>query len=247
MQSCLRRRSRSSNAVRGTIPPRERRRSVARTDRSGCAESTGHRPAPQERGKTRAERPLNRMCFRAPIRNRRMDPAAASEAGARERAMQSHESCRFSGPRPADAAYGGIQSGVEPPHDPVARAAAGCSPDRQVRVRRGSVRPSSAGATGKELTIGGPCSAPIQGCTERQLGTAIFSRGHWLCRVSLASSRVLGTAPSPPPLRGSARPFVSRHPGLSARATCRVRRRGRVWAPTFKRVLAGGFAGVLGR
>jgi len=25
--------------------------------------------------------------------------------------MQSHESCRFSGPRPADAAYGGIQSG----------------------------------------------------------------------------------------------------------------------------------------
>jgi len=40
-----------------------------------------------------------------------MDHAAASEAGARERAMQSHESCRFSGPRPADAAYGGIQSG----------------------------------------------------------------------------------------------------------------------------------------
>ncbi len=42
-----------------------------------------------------------------------------------------------------------------PMRDPAARAAAECSPDRKVRVRRGSVRPSSAGATGKELTFGG--------------------------------------------------------------------------------------------
>ncbi len=49
----------------------------------------------------------------------------------------------------------------------------------------------------------------------------------WLRLVSLASSRVLGSAPFPPPLRGSTRPFVSRHPGLAARATRRGRWRGR--------------------
>jgi len=39
---------RSPNAARGTIPPRERRRRVARTDRSGCAAGPCGR-APQER------------------------------------------------------------------------------------------------------------------------------------------------------------------------------------------------------
>jgi len=42
------------------IPPRERRRSVARTERFGCAENTGHPSAPQERGKTRPEKFRNR-------------------------------------------------------------------------------------------------------------------------------------------------------------------------------------------
>jgi len=74
---------------------------------------------------------------------------------------------------------------------------------------------------GRSCRLGAPCSAPNQGCAERQWGTAIFSLG------SLALSRVLGSASFPPPLRGSAQPFISRHPGLAARATRRGRRRGR--------------------
>ena len=44
---------------------------------------------------------------------------AARAAGPRERAIQSHGLCGFSGPRPADAAYDIIQSGVMPPHKTV--------------------------------------------------------------------------------------------------------------------------------
>jgi len=103
--------------------------------------------------------------------------------------------------------------------DPAARAAAGCSPDRQVRVR-GKYRTSasSAGATGKELTIEAPCSAPIQSCAEWQQRIAIFSRDHQMgtsifSQGSSALSRVLGSAPSPPPLRGFPSPSIFPPPG----------------------------------
>jgi len=73
-------RVRRSFTVHSRIPPRQRRRRVARTDRSGCAENTGHRSAPQERGKTQSGRYRNRRCIHTPTRTRRPYPAAAGAA-----------------------------------------------------------------------------------------------------------------------------------------------------------------------
>jgi len=167
------------NAARCTIPPRERRRRVARTDRSGSAAGPCGRAPQERRGRSRrlgvpgsasiqgcAERqwgtaifslgslalsrvlgfvscPWLRLVSLALPRFRRRcaalpDPlfpatrasrpglhaAAAAAAGLRDRAIRSHGSCGFSGPRPAAAAYGRIQSGVQPLHSR-ARAADG--------------------------------------------------------------------------------------------------------------------------
>gem|GEM_PF-2469235 len=90
--------------------------------------------------------------------------------------------------------------------------------------------------------MGAPCSAPIQGCADSKGGHPFSPKGHWLCRVSLALPRFRRR------LRGSARPFVYRHPGLAARATCRVRWRGRTagsidpipWIVRVQRAASGG-------
>ncbi len=93
-----------------------------------------------------------------------------------------------------------------PRHNPAARAAAACSPDRQVRVRRGSVRPSSAGATGKELTFGGPMFGPNSGLCRTAMGDShILPRVigsvacPWLCLVSAAAARLCPALYFPPP------------------------------------------------
>ena len=44
--------------------------------------------------------------------------------------------------------------------------------------------------------MGAPCSAPIQGCAERQWGTAIFSRGHQMGNIHILP-RVIGSVASP--------------------------------------------------
>ncbi len=101
--------------------------------------------------------------------------------------------------------------------DPAARAAAACSPDRQVRVRRGSVRPSSAGATGKEQTIGGPRFCLNSGLCRTATGDSHILPGSsngdihvlprvigsvscpWLCPVSAAAARLCPALCFPPP------------------------------------------------
>ncbi len=108
--------------------------------------------------------------------------------------------------------------------------------------------------------MGAPCSAPIQGCAERQWGTAIFSRGHQMGNIHILP-RVIGSVASPwlrlvslalPRLRrrwrGFPSPLSSRHPGLAARATRRDRWRGRAtgsidpipWIVRVQRAASGG-------
>ena len=110
-----------------------------------------------------------------------------------------------------------------PRHDPAARTAAACSPDRQVRVRRGSVRPSSAGATGKELTFGGPMFGPNSELCRTAMGDShILPRVigsvscPWLRLVSLALPRFRRRcAARPGPLFPATR---ASRPGLHAAA-----------------------------
>ena len=74
----------------------------------------------------------------------------------------------------------------------VAPAAAACSPDRKVRV--GVTVPgqsSSAGATGKEMTIGRPMFVSDQGLCRIACGTSIFFTCHRIC----PSSSAAGAAP----------------------------------------------------
>jgi len=127
--------------------------------------------------------------------------------------------------------------------DPATRAAAGCSPDRQVRVRRGSMRPSSAGATGKELTIGGPMFGPNSGLCRTATGDSHILPGlsngdiyilprvngsvacPWLRLMSLALPRVSAAAarlypalcfPPPGPFGPGYMPRPLARPGLGA-------------------------------
>jgi len=120
---------RSPNAARGTIPPHQRRR-VARTDRSGSAAGPCGRALQEQRGKADDGGPHvwphSGLCRTAQGNSHILPRVIGSvtcpwlrlvslalphfhrpgAAGPRERAIRSHGSCRFSEPRPADAAYG---------------------------------------------------------------------------------------------------------------------------------------------
>ncbi len=104
-----------------------------------------------------------------------------------------------------------------PKHDPAARAAAACSPDRKVREVEARGRAiSSAGTTGKGETIGDPILSPDQ----------------WPCRTANGDIQFLSVSWALPLFRRRWRGFPclskkSGHPGLSARAACLGRWRGR--------------------
>jgi len=161
-------------------------------------------------------------------------PLVASSATARSCSTRATAPCHIRRTRPGARSRRASGGGVWP----------GPTGQGPPRVRAAELRRSD----GEGADVWGPHVRPQFRVVPNGNGGQPYSpKDHWLCRVSLASSRVLGSAPFPPPLRGYAQPLISRHPGLAARATRRGRCRGRVWAPKFKRVLAGGFAGVLGR
>ncbi len=122
------RRGPAVNAASECSPDRQVRE---RGEHGTSASSTGA-------GKTRPERLRKRRVIGAPTRIRRVDSAAA--VGTRDRAGRSHGSCRFSGPRPADAAYGGTRGAG---HGRQANPECTAGPPRPASVSHGFHSPNS--------------------------------------------------------------------------------------------------------
>ncbi len=131
-----------------------------------------------------------------------------------------------------------------PKHDPAVPAAAACSPDRKVREVEARGRAiSSAGATGKGETI----------------GDSIFGPNQWLYRTANGDIQFLSVSWALPLFRRRWRGFPclskkSGHSGLSARAACLGRWRGRAagvsdpipWIGWIQRAASGGRGLLIG-